>query len=203
MFRHPDLDDLDEAGEDRVPAHSDQRHVGEDLGDHHGGQSRHLRPVPGGGPVSRGFVPPRTFRVVLSGEAGAASTAPEHPSLAPPGTRFRWPKHRRATDDGPEPSPAFGAKSPPAAGHHGSASGDAGRQRGACVRGPGAGVEPRRPEPLQAGAAGRLRRPPTRPEHQEPLGSEERGCASVQMSRSAEQVDGSRHVDLETSTARD
>lgn len=144
MLRHPDLDDLDEAREHRVPAHSDQWHVGEHLGDHHGGQSRHLRSVPGDGAVSRRLVSPGTFlRVVFSREAGAASTVPEHPSLAHPGTRLRWLQHRLATENGTEPSPAFRPKSQPAAGGHDGASGEGSHQRGACVRsGSGARAEP-------------------------------------------------------------
>lgn len=204
MLHHPDLDDLDEAGEDRVPAHGDQRHIGEYLRDHHGGQSRHLRSVPGDAPVSRRFVPPRTFHIIFSWEASAASTVPEHPSLNHPGTRFRWLKHRLTTENRSQPSPTFRSKSQPAARWHCRTTVEVRHQWCACVkRGPGTRIKPRGLEPLQDGAVVKPRQPPTRPEHQEPLGLEEKSWVFVQMSRSAQHVHGSRHVDLETSTTRD
>lgn len=199
MLHHPDLYDLDEAREDRVPAHCDQWYVGEHLGDHHGGQSSHLRSVPGDTPVSRRFVSPRTFRIVFSWEASAAYTVPERPSLNRPGMRLRWLEHWLDTDNGSKASPTLRPKSQPAARGHSSGSGGVRHQ----WRSPGAKVEPWVLEPLQHGAVVKLRRPPTRLEDQEPPGFEDKGWVSMHMSRSAEHVHVSRHVDLESSTTRD
>lgn len=169
-LHHLHLYDLDEAREHGVPADSDQRHIGEDLRDHHGGQSRHLRTVAGDPSVSHRAFPRRTLRIVFSWEVGAASTAYEHPSLHHQWTGSGWGERRLATKNGCYPCPTATSKSRPAARWHCSFSGEVRQQWDACVRrGPRTRKKPWWLEPLQDGDAMKTRYSPTGPEGHRPL----------------------------------
>lgn len=78
------LQDLDKPWKHRVPAHSDQRHIGEHLRDDHRRQGGHWRSVVGTSSnwFSSCVVAPglRTFSAVLR-ETRAASLVPEQPPL--------------------------------------------------------------------------------------------------------------------------
>lgn len=205
-LHHPHLYDLDEAGEDRIPAHSDQRHVGKHLWDHHGCESRHLSSTVRNSPISpRLFSPgPLTFPAVLSREACTASPIPEPPAQTHVGWRGRCQEICLAGENSPDPHPAVRSEGEPAASSRWCADLEVGEVVWAYFMwGPGAGIEPRGLE-LALGRSTAQGVPNTvGSERHRPVWFYSKGRISVQLSRSAEHPQAGGHVGLELSKTRD